>query len=829
MRLVPESLLGFMQSAGEASFNKPDKAGFYAGIAQVDLKVNHSFKQVVGYAGLCVLSVLGWLGLSALGVLDGLEQEALRWRYLVRGERSSEGAVVYVDLDADAIAKIGAQPWDRLNFAQAVLALVEHGGARVVGVDLIFSQFGGGSLLDVERARSGDKRLGDVVRAYSDRVVLAAAYTGTTSAEAVLPLRRDGFVESAQNPFPEGPSFPLVDFDVGRLGLVNVDEYLNEGSIPRVVVGYVEVAGERFSRHLMDGRLRYFSGLLRDPRLVVDATHFRLVDADGFPTDSIPRYSEQTLFSLGLEVFLAANGLDAGAVEVGAEELVIWKEGERFREIPLIDGQCIEVNWFEGWHTGLGTEHISMAEVLERAHALAAAHEAGDAAGLALEQQWFRRFQDAVVFLGPVDATLKDVAPTPFDRVPVPKVGLHANLYRTLSGEAYISHLDGLRSAGIVVLLTGVVALFALWGGRWRVWTRVFSLLLPVIYVAGVMLAFARWDWVLPLFVPVGSALTAALLVLLLKVGAEEWQRRRIKTMFGAYLSPDLVHEMVVSRRDPELGGTEAEITALFSDVEGFSALSELMKPEQLVTLMNEYLGAMTDELQIEGGTLDKYIGDAIVTMFGMPVPDAQHAAKACLAAMRMQERHAVLRAEWAASGQWPDLVCQMRTRIGINSGAAVVGNMGSRVRFSYTMMGDSVNLAARCESGAKFYGVYTMVTGATIELAREVLGELRCRRLDRIVVKGKSEPIEVYELWDRSLDHVAFEACRLRYEAGFEFYLAANWDAAIEAFAAAEAFEVLRDVGPTTPSAVLLERCRDLRQRGVADGWDGVYRMQSK
>lgn len=144
-------------------------------------------------------------------------------------------------------------------------------------------------------------------------------------------------------------------------------------------------------------------------------------------------------------------------------------------------------------------------------------------------------------------------------------------------------------------------------------------------------------------------------------------------------------------------------------------------------------------------------------------------------------------------------------------------------------MMGDSVNLAARCESGAKFYGIYTMLTDATVRKARQVLTDLRVRRLDRIVVKGKSEPIEVYELWDSSMDCERFDQCRELYESAFDRYLARDWAGAVELFTQALEVEPLRGVSSTTPSAVLLARSRELLEQGVPDRWDGVYRMRTK
>lgn len=442
---------------------------------------------------------------------------------------------------------------------------------------------------------------------------------------------------------------------------------------------------------------------------------------------------------------------------------------------------------------------------------------------------WFKRFKGKVVFVGPVDPQLKDIAPTPFNREPVPKVGLHANLYRTVHDEAYVVHATNVQSVWILVLLASAVALLSLWNGVGEKFTRFASVALVVLYGLIVWLAFTQWNYVLPVVAPVGASLTAFLGLLLIKLGIEEYERRRIKNLFGAYVSPELVDEMVDAQREPELGGTEAEISALFSDVEGFSTLSEQLPANELVALMNEYLGAMTEAIQSQGGTLDKYIGDAIVTMFGMPLPLPDHASRACLSAQRMQECHAELRKKWAAAGRQPDSILNMRTRIGINTGMAVIGNMGSHVRFNYTMMGDSVNLAARCESGAKVYGVYTMITEVVLLAAKQVTPDLPTRKLDRIIVQGRTQAVEIYELWDRSVDLGEAMQCASHYEAGLAEYFKGNWSAALESFSASLALEPGRDFAPITPSKLMTERCQKFQREGTPENWDGVYRMKTK
>ncbi|PXA03266.1 hypothetical protein DDZ13_12635 [Coraliomargarita sinensis] len=786
-------------------------------------------RQLIAYAVLIAMSAGLWVALSLSGLLDGVEQEALRWRYLVRGEKVSGAPIVFVNVDPKTVAKMGDKPWDRLNFAQTVEALLGPGKARAVGVDIIFSPMGTGSLLDVKRARKGDLRFGQVVARYSDKLVLAAAYTGTSGGLSELPLRRNGFTDPPDVPFPEAPTFPIITFDTGRLGLANVDEELNRGDVPHMLPAIIEAEGEGFSRHLINGQRRYFYHILNDPEIVLEGGNMQLKDADGFALDPIPAHSSHRLLSLGLEVFLAAHDLDSEAVEWSGSALRIRREGSIFREIPLIQGQTIEVNWFRDWADQGAGLHYSMADVLEAANTLGAAAAAGDAAAVSEWEAWFERFHDKVIFIGGVDATLKDLAPTPFSRAPMPKVGLHANVYRTVQEQAYVSRVQGIGSSLIVFLLTIMVSVLILWSGRGRVWTRAGGVVALLAYTGLVFYAFNYGSCILPLIAPVGGAATATLLVVVFKLSVEEWQRRRIKTLFGAYVSPSLVEEMVESERDPELGGTEVQVTALFSDVEGFSAISEELSPSDLVALMNEYLGAMTQTFQEQQGTLDKYIGDAIVTMFGMPYPVEDHAIKACYSAVRMQERHAELRLHWAQEGKWPEKVLKMRTRIGINTGEAVIGNMGSKMRFTYTMMGDSVNLAARCESGAKSYGVYTMITEDTLKAALAHGGSLDYRKLDRIIVKGRSQPVDIFELWDGTLDEAKRKSCKKAYEEALDAYFAGRWESALSGFEASLPHEPCREFAPTTPSEVLAARCREFIEHGAPDPWDGVYRMTSK
>ena len=210
--------------------------------------------------------------------------------------------------------------------------------------------------------------------------------------------------------------------------------------------------------------------------------------------------------------------------------------------------------------------------------------------------------------------------------------------------------------------------------------------------------------------------------------------KKLIKGMFGTSLSPELLGQMVESGDMPSLGGEETEITTYFSDVQTFISFSRVLEPSQLVALMNEYLTAMTDVLYEQRGTLDRYIGDAVVAMFGAPIPFPDHAYQAVKTGLLMLKRQAELRKKWRAEGdKWPDPISNMQTRVGCNTGNAIVGNIGPIHRFDYSMMGDMVNLGARCESAAKAYGAFCMVTEDTQRAAEATKDDIAYRYLDKL------------------------------------------------------------------------------------------------
>ncbi len=296
-----------------------------------------------------------------------------------------------------------------------------------------------------------------------------------------------------------------------------------------------------------------------------------------------------------------------------------------------------------------------------------------------------------------------------------------------------------------------------------------------------------------------------------------ESQKRFIKNAFSRYLAPGVIDKIIEHPESLQLGGENREITIFFSDVAGFSTISEKLTPPELVALLNEYLSEMTDIILSHGGTVDKYEGDAIMAFYGAPHDLPDHALRACLASIDMKKKLREMQDHWKSIGQ-----VALSCRMGMNTGDAVVGNMGSRMRMDYTAMGDSVNLASRLEGANKFYSTGAMISEMTYEQAKE---HIEARRLDRIRVVGKSQPILVYELIGRKgtlPDHMV--KLLEHYYEGLDHFEKHQWKKALLCFQ--EGYKIVPDDGPTK---TYIERCEEFIKKPPSKNWDGVYTFKSK
>jgi len=419
-------------------------------------------------------------------------------------------------------------------------------------------------------------------------------------------------------------------------------------------------------------------------------------------------------------------------------------------------------------------------------------------------------FAGKTVIVGTTAPGLYDLRPTPFG-------GVYPGMEILATALDNLVHGDHVRPASAAVSVGWILALSLLAGlGTTllkKIWhLGVLLLLVLALPVSAAWLTFRAGAWLdfaAPLFAVLAGFITASLL----NYGVEGRQRRFIKSAFRFYLSPDVIDRVLENPGLLKLGGERREITAFFSDVAGFTSISEGLSPEALVGLLNAYLSEMTDIILGLGGTLDKYEGDAIIAFWNSPLDQPDHALRACRAAIRCQKRLAGLREEFQRrSGH------DVRMRIGLSSGPAVVGNMGSERRFDYTAMGDTMNLASRLEGACKAYKIFTLVSEETASRAGD---EIVTREVDMIRVVGKKQPIRIFELIGEKGDVAAGGIERVgRFRAALEAYRAGQWARA------QGSFEALAD---DPVAEVYAGRCRAFAASPPPGDWDGVFVMKEK
>ena len=434
-------------------------------------------------------------------------------------------------------------------------------------------------------------------------------------------------------------------------------------------------------------------------------------------------------------------------------------------------------------------------------------------------------FYNKKLLYGLTAAGTSDLGSQPFNGS-YPMVGLHANALNTILSDIFIKrtpkYLVSLILLSLAALLAfGIQRLSPAIGG-----VSVGGLVL--VYVVTAFWVFTNYNIWLDLFAPIATIGLGYLGITVYNYIQEEKNKQFLKSSFGTYISPELIDEMYESGKEPELGGEEGYHTAFFTDIQSFSAFSEKLSASDLVSLLNTYLTEMTDILMENSGTLDKYIGDAIVAFYGAPIDVKEHELMACRTAIKMQERLAELREQWQAEGdRWPEIVHHMQNRIGINTGQLVTGNMGSESRMNYTMMGDTVNLAARLESSAKQYGIYIQIADSTYEAIQD---KVVVRALDFVKVLGKEEPVKVFELISEvGQEPEPYKKILPAFHEAIALYFNQDWEKAIDAFKAADDLEEMFPGRKTNPSRIYIPRCEHFKANPPGDDWDGVWTLTSK
>ena len=541
----------------------------------------------------------------------------------------------------------------------------------------------------------------------------------------------------------------------------------------------------------------YASAQLPIPGLITSA---RFLATTNLPADSDGVYRREPLFSVfdnhvipseALAAWLIGNP-SAGAPAIKPGELSLGSV-----RVP-IDSNGRAILRYRG--PTLTHANYNAAQVLQ------AYQQMADGKKPALDPAVFK---DKYVLFGFSASGLLDLKPTPMSGV-YPGVEVHATMLDNLLSGDFMRPMSAAATILLLLILclgAGVAVSAVSRASRAALIYVAFIPLAPIFSVVAYALGWWMQLFALELgtlFSLVGSSLVS--------YATEGQQKRYIKSAFRQYLSPTIIEELIAHPERLKLGGEKRDLSIFFSDLQGFTSISEALTPEELTVLLNDYLTAMTDIIQEEGGTIDKYEGDAIIAFWNAPLSQDDHAERAVRAALRCQtkldEMRPVLRAR---------VKKDLYKRIGINSGPAVVGNFGSHTKFNYTMLGDAVNLASRLEGVNKQFKTYTMISAMVKE---RLGGAFPLRELSRIAVVGRKEPVTVYEPMTADVYERRKPVLEV-FDRGLQEYYAGNFDAA------RRIFEGIAVDDP--PASCYVEKCRELAAAPPQEGWSGVWVMTQK
>ncbi|MBM4083871.1 MAG: CHASE2 domain-containing protein [Planctomycetes bacterium] len=730
-----------------------------------------------------------------LHILRAVELKTLDLRLQVRGKRDPGQEVVIVAIDEKSIQRLGRWPWPRRHIAEFVDRMTEF-GAKVVAFDIVFAE---------PQNEAEIKRLNEMLK----RFETLRADLGTKADEQLALLKQERLaadddarlLKAFENALTRNTAIVLGYYFLGR-------EEAGFGGKPLSPVG---------KSLLLDSA--YF---LKEPRDKKEReallSLYRQKPAVGV-VNAIDRLAEMT----------AAQGFvdtSADYTSVMREEYLVTEFNGEFYP-PLAVAAVI-------FYRGLGKPDIKLK--LTRSLALGDTEVSTTEKGMMLinycgPEGTFRtipfidvldrkvdteKFKGKIVFLGATALTIGDFVATPVTSH-LPGVEKHATVAENILHKTYLQPRtrtateDILITAGIGLVLGLVLPrLAALWGALFTAaaWLGYCTFAYHDLVRHGV------WRNVT---LPTLTVAFCFALITLYRFVFAATQHRVVKHVFQHYLHPGVVSEILKAPEKIQLGGEKKHITVFFSDIQGFTSISESLAPADLMALLNDYLTEMTDIILARDGFLDKYIGDAIVAAFGPPLGMADHAQKACLAALECQERLAALRQTFKQQGR-PEIFM----RIGLNSGDATVGNVGSRQRLHYTIIGDAVNLASRLEAANKEFGTFTMVSEATYAQAKS---EVVARDLGLIQVVGKNEPVRVFELLGRAGQvSDARRRAIAAFEKGVAEFRNREWQKAVSSFRQA------LTIDPNDcPSVAFVEKCLELESNPPTDGWNGAYVLKGK
>ncbi len=712
-----------------------------------------------------------------------------------RGNTLVDNRIAIAAIDTKSVDHYGRWPWGRNVMADLLRELQVHYKVKVFGYDALFSEpdpsdITAEKVLDNFYRRAAEANLESRERINQLRRIRAevssevnndAKFGAELSKWKNIVLGYFFFLGGSSDQIKHLTETELDEFakriEGSQIGIVHGEQYLNELNFLEGIAVEANIPMLTASNNLSG-----FYNVIPDSE---DGTIRRV--------PLVIKYKDKYYPSLDLQILKLYYGVDSIQMELSEAGIEGFSLGEKW--IQTASDGTVMINYKGPAFT---FPHFSVYDIIHH--------------NVPVEE-----LQGKIVLLGATEIGVFDLRTTPVGTA-FPGVEVHANLLDNMIKGDYFYRSDFavIAVSALLILFLGLVMgivlprLSALPG-------LIFSVLLLTGYIFSNMWFLNNENtWASFVYV-IGVIFINWFAIIIFKFFGEEKDKRFIKGAFQQYLSPKVIDRLVDDPTLLKLGGEKKEITAFFSDVQGFSTISESLTPEELVELLNEYLTAMTDIIMKYEGTVDKFEGDAVIAFFGAPISYEDHAVRSCLASLEMQKKLVEMRKVWREQGKH-----ELHVRIGLSTGDCVVGNMGSAYRMDYTMMGDTVNLAARLEGVNKQYKTYCMISEYTYQ---EVKDEIEVRELDMIRVVGKNEPVRIYEILGKKGDIDIETLKAYKYFAkGLQFYRKQEWDNAKKYFAHSN-----KMLGYDGASKVFFNRCKEFKEDPPETDWDGVYQMKSK
>ena len=712
-----------------------------------------------------------------------MELKSFDLRMVSRGIKPPGNEVIIASIDEKSLSELGRWPWPRTTIAKLIKKLKDE-GAKAVGFDIVFAEPDENSGLktvqelikDVKKAGAGKSELSGILEEREKTADTDAILARSIANVANITL---------------GYFFHISDKEVGHLKEEQIAAA--EGMIGNGRFQMIRSAKGADASSV----IRAYAAQPNLPAISEAAENCGYFNT--FPdTDGVIRWLPLVIkfrdnYYASLALSLLAQYLEWPMVVLNIAEYGV--ENVRLDKfiIPTDENGRLLINYLGPPKTFL---HYSVSDILNGSISP-------------------DKIKGKMVLVGATATGIYDMRNTPFSSV-YPGVEMHATVIDNILRQNFLIHSGWTKFIDLLIIIfAGLLVGFLL--PKFR---AIAGMALVIIVIASFIIfntfIFTRYNVWLNMIYTLLTIIVIYLGITIYRYVTEEREKKKIRGAFQYYLTPSVVNEILKDPSKLKLGGDKKRLSVMFSDIRGFTSISEKLSPENLVQLLNEYLTAMTNIVFKHDGLLDKYIGDAIMAVFGAPLDQPDHAQRACHTAVEMIAELKQLQDKWAAEG-WPEI----NIGIGVNTGDMVVGNMGSEMRFDYTVMGDSVNLSSRLEGTNKEYGTNIIISEFTHESVKD---EFVCRELDAVRVKGKKLPVRIFELLGDKKDESQWQAFVEIFEHGLALYRAGKWEEAINEFS-----RVLELKPDDYPAKLYIERCEALKEKPPEGEWDGVFTMTKK